>query len=196
MSRTFDPSSEGRRAPFAHDRRLRHGPHGRGAADTFRLAGRGRRSRRGDVRAAVLLLLAEQSRNGYQLIQELEERSHQTWRPSPGSVYPVLSQLEDEGLVVAAATDAGRVYTLTDAGRRYVEERREGFGLPWEAAAAAMGEPRFDLVRTMRQVVAATRQVMEAGSEQQIRAATEAMRDVRRRLYGLLAEEDGTDVSS
>src|SRR5262245_47011377 len=80
------------------------------------------RARRGDVRAGILALLAEQPRNGYQIMQELQQRSRGMWRPSPGSVYPALEQLEDEGLVRAETTAAGRAYHLTERGRAYVAE--------------------------------------------------------------------------
>src|SRR5829696_6959025 len=85
---------------------------------------RGPRARRGDVRAALLLLLAEEPRNGYQLMQEIEQRSDGLWRPSPGSVYPALQQLEDEGLVTPAG-EGRKAYTLTADGRAHVEEHRE-----------------------------------------------------------------------
>ena len=81
--------------------------------------GRGRR-RRGDVRAAVLILLAEEPRNGYQLMQTIEERSDGRWRPSPGSVYPTLAQLEDEGLIRGIERDGTKLFELTDAGREQV----------------------------------------------------------------------------
>src|SRR3954471_20452280 len=106
--------------------RGRRGRHGRG---------RGPRARRGDVRAALLVLLAEEPRNGYQLMQEIEQRSDGAWRPSPGSVYPALQQLEDEGLVTTATRDGGRVYELTDAGRTQVDERGDA-PAPWDAAKA------------------------------------------------------------
>ena len=80
--------------------------------------GRGRR-RRGDVRAALLLLLAEEPRNGYQLMQAIEERSGGRWRPSPGSVYPTLAQLEDEGLIRATERDGTKLFEITDAGREH-----------------------------------------------------------------------------
>src|SRR5262249_49122735 len=80
-------------------------------------SGRGARVRRGDVRAAALALLAEEPRNGYQLIQEIAERSDGVWQPSPGSVYPALQQLEDEGLIQAETPEGGRKrYALTGEG--------------------------------------------------------------------------------
>ena len=119
-------------------RRLRGGPHGRGDPGEHFRGGPprrgGRRQRRGDVRAAVLVLLEEEPRNGYQLIQELTERSNEAWRPSPGSIYPVLQQLEDEGLIEATAEGSGRTYALTEAGRALVAEQREQLGKPWESA--------------------------------------------------------------
>src|SRR3954449_5269481 len=86
---------------------------------------RRRRMRRGDVRAALLVLLAEEPRNGYALMQEIESRTNGVWRPSPGSVYPALSLLEDEGLVKAEENDGRKAFRLTDAGAAHVEENRE-----------------------------------------------------------------------
>ena len=78
--------------------------------------GRGRKARRGDIRTAGLLLLAEEPRNGYQIMQEVEERSGGVWRPSPGSVYPALQQLEDEGLIRSQEADGRKLFALTEAG--------------------------------------------------------------------------------
>src|SRR5207245_10698959 len=85
--------------------------------------GRGRKARRGDFRTAALLLLAEEPRNGYQLMQEVEERSEGAWRPSPGSVYPALAQLEDEGLIRSEQIDGRRLFVITEQGRALVEAR-------------------------------------------------------------------------
>src|ERR1019366_7874881 len=94
--------------------------------------GRGRgRARRGEVRIALLLLLAEEPRNGYQLMQEIEQRSGGRWRPSPGSVYPTLAQLEDEGLVRASDSEGQRRFEITEAGREVVASRPEQ-AAPWE----------------------------------------------------------------
>ena len=148
----------------------------------------GRRAR-GDVRAAVLVLLEEQPRNGYQLIQELTERSHEAWRPSPGSIYPVLQQLEDEALVQASATGTGRTYELTEAGRALVDEQREQFGRPWEESGGD-GEVARTLMRTARDVILAARQVLVAGSPAQATAATSILVEARRSLYEILAKGD------
>ncbi|MFI5035695.1 MAG: PadR family transcriptional regulator [Acidimicrobiales bacterium] len=150
----------------------------------------GRRQRRGDVRAAVLVLLEEQPRNGYQIIQELAERSHDAWRPSPGSIYPVLQQLEDEGLVAATTSGTGRTYDLTAAGRALVTEQRDQLGKPWEIADAAFGDEARELMGTARQVAMAARQVLMAGSATQVARATAILVEARRALYGILAEGD------
>lgn len=171
-----------RRGGPGHD----HGGHFRGAP--FRRDGR--RQRRGDVRAAVLVLLEEQPRNGYQLIQELTERSNEAWRPSPGSIYPVLQQLEDEGLVEVSATGTGRTYALTPAGQTMVAEQREQLGKPWEDADGGVNGPARELMGTARQLVLAARQVLIAGSEVQVASATAVLTDARRALYGILAEGD------
>jgi DNA-binding PadR family transcriptional regulator len=176
-------------------RRRRGGPgHDRGGPGShFRggsLRREGRRQRRGDVRAAVLVLLEEQPRNGYQLIQELTERSNDAWRPSPGSIYPVLQQLEDEGLVEVNAAGSGRTYALTSAGRALVAEQREQLGKPWENADAGATGPSREMMSTARQVAMAARQVLLAGSETQVSRATKILVEARRALYGILAEGD------
>jgi DNA-binding PadR family transcriptional regulator len=149
-----------------------------------------RRQRRGDVRAAVLVLLEEQPRNGYQIIQELTERSNEAWRPSPGSIYPILQQLEDEGLVTVSAAGSGRTYELTAAGRDLVAEQREQLGKPWESADLGFSTSVRELMGTARDVMMAAKQVILAGSETQIARATSIMVETRRSLYGLLAEGD------
>ena len=130
--------------------RKRHHHHGRGPGGFDPRAfgpgswrgmggGRGRgRGRRGDVRAALLLLLEEEPRNGYQLMEEIERRSDGAWRPSPGSVYPALSLLEDEGLVEADEASGRRTFRLTGEGTSHVEEHRERLGSPWNDASGAI----------------------------------------------------------
>src|SRR6266511_2215675 len=102
---------------------------------------RGPKARRGDVRAAILAVLAEQPMNGYQIIQEIAERSGGVWKPSPGSIYPTLQQLEDEGLVTADAEVGRRTFTLTDEGRAYVADHADE-GSAGGAAAEAVRHPR------------------------------------------------------
>jgi DNA-binding PadR family transcriptional regulator len=150
----------------------------------------GPRARRGDVRAAALVLLAEEPRNGYQLMQAIEDRSGGAWRPSPGSVYPALSQLEDEGLVRVEPVDGGKRFELTDAGRAYVEEHRDRLGTPWDAMARGWDAGSSDLMDLARQVGMAVMQVLQAGSPAQKERAREVLADARRRLYGILAEDE------
>jgi DNA-binding PadR family transcriptional regulator len=155
--------------------------------------GRGRRARRGDIRAAALLLLAEEPRNGYGLMQEIEERSGGVWRPSPGSVYPALAQLEDEGLVRAAEHDGRKTFELTDAGRAHVEEHRERFGTPWETVAEGVPAELHELRVAAQALAVAAMQVAQTGSKAQLGEAKRILEDARRGLYRLLAgdEPDG-----
>jgi DNA-binding PadR family transcriptional regulator len=152
---------------------------------------RGPRARRGDVRAGILALLAEQPRNGYQIMQELESRSGGVWRPSPGSVYPALQQLEDEGLVRAAESGGGRVFELTERGRAYVKEHAAEVAAPWEALSSAAGEDVMGMISLCRQLGVAAVQVVRAGNAAQIAEARKVVSDARRALYRLLAEEPG-----
>ncbi len=151
--------------------------------------------RHGDVRAAVLVLLAEQPMHGYQLIQEIAERSGDLWQPSPGSIYPVLQQLEDEGLVLIEQTEGGRkVANLTEAGRAYVEEHWAELEAVWDALAnnnvdESMQEMR-NLFVTLKQIGAAAKQVAKVGTDGQLAEARKVLADTRRRLYLILAEDD------
>ena len=186
---------EGRDNSRGRGRRLRGGPdHGHGGhRDHFRGGPPrrgGHRQRRGDIRAAVLLLLEIEPRNGYQLIQEIAERSNDAWRPSPGSIYPILQQLEDEGLVAPHAEGSGRTYSLTQAGQALVEEERAALGSPWDNAESGPGAPGRALMGTARQVGMAARQVIMAGSDAQVARATQILSETRRALYGILAEGD------
>lgn len=153
---------------------------------------RGPKARRGDVRAAILSVLADQPRNGYQVIQEIAERTNGAWKPSPGSIYPTLQQLEDEGLV-EQTTDAGRkAYALTSDGRDYVTAHTDELAAPW--AAMNDTDTDGDLRPMLGQVAAAMWQVMAVGSPEQQAAAKEAIIELRKTLYGILAE--GTDGES
>jgi DNA-binding PadR family transcriptional regulator len=182
----------------------RHGGHGRGYGHGFDPRafwqgpwrgmgfGPGRRSRakRGDVRAAALLLLAEEPRNGYQLMEEIERRSGGAWRPSPGSVYPALAQLEDEGLVRAEETAGRRAYRLTEDGKTYVEENRDALGSPWDEAGEGVPDELVDLRTLIAHVGMATLQVGQSGDEKQIAEARKVLSEARKSLYRILADED------
>jgi DNA-binding PadR family transcriptional regulator len=149
--------------------------------------------KKGDVRAAALALLAEGPRNGYQIIQEIAERSHGIWRPSPGSVYPALQQLEDEGLIRANEDGGRRTYHLTDGGRAHVAEHYDGRAEPWAVVAESVSEEMVDLRVLLGQVAMAMRQVAEAGTPAQHNAARKILADTRRALYRLLAEDPEED---
>jgi len=175
------------------------GPHGGGPFGGHPWGGnpfsffshRGPRARRGDVRLAILALLAEQARNGYQIMQELEKRSGGVWRPSPGSVYPALQQLEDEALVHAPGSGGGRVFELTDLGRTYVKEHAQELKAPWDAMSGAAGEGVMEMISLCRQLGVAAVQVARAGNAAQIAEARKVVSDARRALYRLLAEDGG-----
>ncbi len=162
--------------------------HGGGGQGPF--AGRGARVRRGDVRAAILDVLAVEPKNGYQVIQDIAERSGGAWKPSPGSVYPTIQQLEDEGLVEGVESDRRRLLTLTEEGRAYVAEHPEELAATWSAFEGGEQEESTDLKPVIGQVMGAVWQVITNGTRQQQAEAAEILADTRRRLYGLLAEGD------
>jgi DNA-binding PadR family transcriptional regulator len=155
-------------------------------------AGRGPRVRRGDVRAAILDLLAEgQAWNGYQIIQEIGARTQGVWRPSAGSVYPALQQLEDEGLITAAAgEDRRRNYTLTEEGRAYVEAHADELRASWDAVTGSIDDAAVQMHNLARQVAMAAVQVAQAGSPAQVQQASKILADTRKGLYRILAADD------
>lgn len=171
-------------------RRGRHGASGFGGPGSFGgNFGRGRRAGRGDIRAAILTLLAEEPMHGYQIIQVISERSGSNWTPSPGSVYPTLQQLEDEGLIEPAASETGRrVFALTDAGRE--AQTADTAPAPWEEAVEEADNDLVELRDLVQQVLAATRQVAQAGTQAQVKGAQDVLRTARKGIYKLLAEDE------
>ena len=150
--------------------------------------GAGPRAGRGDIRAAILALLSEGPMHGYQIMNELADRTAGVWRPSPGSVYPTLQQLEDEGLVREIASDGGRhTFELTDEGR----ETAQGLAspAPWEAVADESEAAALEVRDLVMQVMAAARQVVHAGDAAQIAQAEDVLRETRQRLYRILADD-------
>jgi DNA-binding PadR family transcriptional regulator len=139
------------------------------------------------VRAAALALLAERPMHGYEMIQELEERTGGVWRPSPGAVYPALQLLEDQGLVQADADTGKRQFELTDAGRE--EAAKAGDRKPWDDVTAGIEPTQLKLGSAIKPIVIAIRQVLEAGTEAQQQAAVDVLNESRRRLYAILAED-------
>jgi DNA-binding PadR family transcriptional regulator len=169
-----------------HRERSRHG-YGRHEMRCGRGHGRGRhRVRRGDVRSAILALLDDRPMHGYEMIQELEERTGGRWTPSAGSIYPTLQLLEDEGLVTAEEVEGRKVYSLTDSGQEAVPERTEG-GRPWEHGDE--DSPRFEARKELFKLMGAAKQLGRADNDEQLTKAAEILKDARRKLYGLLAEE-------
>ena len=151
---------------------------------------RGRRRGRGNVRAAVLALLAEEPRHGYSIMTELAERSGGLWRPSPGSVYPVLQQLQDEGLVTSQDSDGRRVFSLTDEGRAYVRANADDLSEPWKIAETGPQRRGRSLLEGLGGLGAATFEVGRLGTEEQTTAARAILDEARRAMYRLLADDD------
>lgn len=186
-----------------HHRQRHHGfgPGGRGDFGGMGFGpgrgprGRGRKARRGDIRTAALLLLAEEPRNGYQIMQEVEERSEGVWRPSPGSVYPALQQLEDEGLIRSSESDGRKAYAITDAGSAVVTARRPDSPAPWDEMSGDVSPVAHELGKLMREVAFAFSQVMRTGSDQQMAGARQVLAGARRDLYRILADGDGPDAT-
>ena len=175
---------------YFYRRRGKRGRHGPPFPGFF---GRGPRAGRGDIRAGILALLAEAPMHGYQIMRELTERSGGVWQPSPGSVYPTLQQLQDEGLVRGEEGEGGRrIFHLTESGTEAAKAATAD-GPPWEPLAAERDVPELELRNLVFQVMGAARQVVHAGDPAQLEQAMEVLRETRRRLYRILADEpEGT----
>src|ERR1700712_5194595 len=168
------------------------GPGGRGPGGR---GGPGWRSR-GDVRLAILALLREEPRHGYQIIQEISERSGGSWKPSPGSVYPTVSQLADEGLVHTEKESGRTVVHLTEAGRSWTDEHAAELDAVWSQVEAGADDGFAGLRTAGPGLEGAGAQIAQVGTSDQVRQATGVLDEARRRLYLLLAEVDpasGTD---
>jgi DNA-binding PadR family transcriptional regulator len=165
--------------PHDHRGRGRGAPGGRGR-------GRGR-IQRGDVRTAILLVLADEAMHGYQIMQAVSDRTGGAWRASPGAVYPTIAQLEDEGLVTTREEGGRRLVTLTSEGRTYVEERSARLGDPFAAFADRPTGP--DLREPLHELQAAARQILSTGNAAQVEAAAQVLARARRSLYLILAGE-------
>jgi DNA-binding PadR family transcriptional regulator len=162
-----------------------HGPVGHFRGDHGH-RGRGR-AQRGDVRAAALILLAEQPMHGYQLMQAMAERTNGVWRPSPGAIYPTIAQLEDEGLVTTLAEGGRKLVTLTDAGRTYLADNAETLADPFAALVGTPGQ-NYDLRSALEEIHIATRILSKNASESQAAAAHAVLTETRRALYLILAD--------
>ncbi|MFD8453997.1 transcriptional regulator [Streptomyces sp. KO7888] len=169
------------------------GPFGPGFGHGGPWGGRGRggprgRARRGDVRASILALLKDRPMHGYEMIQEIAERSGGAWKPSPGSVYPTLQLLEDEGLIASESEGGKKLFALTEAGRTAAEEGPEA---PWEEASRGVD---WDALNDVRQagfgLMEAFGQVWKTGSKEQREKALAVIGEARKKLYLILADED------
>ena len=154
---------------------------------------RGPKASRGDVRAAILALLREGPRNGYQIMSEIDERSGGAWRPSPGAVYPALQQLADEGLVEAEESSGRRTFSLTEAGRRHIEENPDAARAAWESMAADDADEMPGLFAQAAQLAGSIVQMAHAGTPGQIRDAETLLEQTRREMYQILASGEGTE---
>jgi DNA-binding PadR family transcriptional regulator len=201
--RAFSETDQPDEGPTGRGRGRGHGRGGRGRRGGPGFDGPGfgpgfgpgpgrRRAPRGNVRNAVLALLAEEPLHGYAVIGLLAERSGGLWRPSPGSVYPALAQLQEEGLVTAEEADGRKVFALTDAGRAHVAEHADELREPWTAAESRHRDRAVTLFDTMRGLGGAVREVARGGSEAQVEAARAVLDGARRSIYRILAE-DPTD---
>lgn len=149
---------------------------------------RGRGPRRGNVRAAVLALLTERPMHGYEMIQELDQRTGGVWRPSPGSVYPTLQMLEDEGLIVSADAGGRKAYTLTDTGRE--EAAQAAANPPWAEFSEETVSSGHDTREAIAGIAMALKQIAFERDQEQWSRAVEVLADTKRRLYAILAESD------
>lgn len=186
--------------PMSHHGPGKHGTHGPFGSGGGRRGpwweGHGRpHVRRGDVRTAVLALLSENPSNGYQLIQQISQRSGGVWEPSPGSVYPALQLLQDEGLVTSDESDGKRLFTLTDAGRIYAEERRTELNAVWDTVSGTVNDSMVEVRNLIKQVAIAVMQVAGTGTDAQIAEARRLLTQTRRQLYGILAADEPTETT-
>ncbi|MHA7306223.1 PadR family transcriptional regulator [Arthrobacter sp. TMN-49] len=147
----------------------------------------GTRAGRGEVRSAVLALLAERPMHGYQIIHEIEERSGGSWKPSAGSVYPTLQLLADEGLISAEESNGRKIYSLTEAGREAVAGT--DVSAPWESTGPAQGAGFAALPKAGMELAQAAAQVGRTGTSKQVQEAVAVLDEARRKLYSILAQD-------
>jgi DNA-binding PadR family transcriptional regulator len=141
--------------------------------------------RRGEVGLALLIALLDGPGHGYELIQALEAKTDGRWRPSPGSVYPSLQMLADQGYVTATEEDGKRVFSITDAGREHAEEHVASHGYPWDTMD---GSGHGALRVAVRDLHMAAKQVGVTGSPEAVERATQIVTQARKDIYQLLAE--------
>jgi DNA-binding PadR family transcriptional regulator len=156
---------------------------------------RGPRAARGDIRTAILVLLGEEPMHGYQIIQEVQERSNGMWQPSPGSIYPKLQALQEEGSVEQLERSGKKVFGLTDVGRQALEAVPVDKRTPWDDLTAGAGPDVVAMQQLFKQMFQAIQQIARFGSDPQRDRAKALLDETRRRLYAILAEgADDVDV--
>ncbi|CAN5116388.1 hypothetical protein BH11ACT3_BH11ACT3_14220 [soil metagenome] len=157
------------------------GPMGRGHG------GPGGRARKGDVRSVILLLLADGPSNGYGLIKAIAAKTEGVWRPSPGSVYPTLQQLVDEGLIKPIGEGSRTEFELTDEGKAHVEANKDELESAWNASSHTWNE-RGELFAAAGKLAGVIHQVSTVGTPEQRTAAATKLDELRRDLYRMLGE--------
>jgi DNA-binding PadR family transcriptional regulator len=196
MSSLWQAGATGRGAPPWERGFSKHGAWGNGGAWAGWWPGasgpqRTAKAGRGDVRAAILALLQEGPRTGYQIMSDIKERSGGVWRPSPGAVYPSLSQLADEGLIEGEESGGRRTFTLTQAGRDYLAANPDMARAAWESMAApdsATAEVPGLFAEAAR-LGGGIVQVAHSGTPGQVAAAERLLERTRRELYQILADD-------
>ena len=176
--RHFEREGRGRRGPWGPPLGGWRGQHRHGG-----------RARRGDVRAAILALLAERPMHGYEVIRELGERTGGVWQPSPGSVYPTLQMLEDEGLVSVEEADGRKRYTLTDQGRTEAE-RRSSDTTPWDEVTQGPIPARWTCAARCSRRSERSGRSPRAARRSRSSGCGKLLVETRKRLYSILAEEE------
>ncbi|MCU1391675.1 MAG: PadR family transcriptional regulator [Ilumatobacteraceae bacterium] len=183
------PGLRGGRGEGGFGRRGRGG-FGGPFGDPEAMMGRGPRRGRGDVRTAVLMLLLERPMHGYEMIQQIKERSSEAWSPSPGAIYPTLQLLTDEGLITTEDLDGKKVSKLTDAGRTAAEELKNTKTAPWDEASADAGDGATDLRRSIGQLIGAIKQSMIGSTPAQRQKVAEMLDETRKKIYAMLAADE------
>ena len=147
--------------------------------------GGGRRMRGGDIRRAILQALRATPAHGYEVMRRLEEMSGGLWHPSPGSIYPHLQLLEDDGVVESVEHDGTRTFTLTDKGAAEAARDTE---LPWESNRDGGDEIR-SLRLAVTQLMSAAKQLSGVGDTAQIQRGIAVIQQARKEIYQILAED-------
>lgn len=176
--------------PFG-DHPFGEGPFGRGGPGRFR-------QRRGDIKFVLLELLKDEPHHGYELIKAMEQRSGGFYRPSPGVVYPTLQLLEDEGSVTSEMVDGKRVYTITDAGRKLLQEREAsqeaGYGMRWEHHTSPEMPQLLDLRRTGMALFESAMQAARYGTPEQLKAVQALLESANKEIHAILAQKGRSDT--